>query len=449
MDDVSRKPRSATDKSSREPVYLASQLASICDVDLKTIHNWCDRNDDPDGPAALESFRTPGGHLRFRHAAVLRFLSRWGYPIPDALLADRPHVLLVEPDAYTRRVLATTLDLARPGEEPADGGARAELSDDPSATLGLWSTPRYYLHVLEDPYCALITLGERLGAGSPPDLVVLGLPLPGLDESTFIRVASDNADDGLRFVLLTSDDAPASAGAAGVVGVVPRSKLTALGALLDEQCALLAAARASVRGGGRARRRRVPIAPREPIYVASQVASIWDVDLKTVHTWVERGDIEAFRTPGRHLRFRRRSLLHFLRRYTMAIPPDLAPERPVVMLAGLPVASVERLRAALAERFDLVVIDDVVGALVEAGLRSSGASLVDAVVVALPAAGVDDAAWVSALQQHDDTRYTRLVVVGGSDDQQRRWQSLGATTTLHPDSLDLVSVVLEKSLGVG
>src|SRR6478735_3465648 len=75
----------------REPIYLASQLASICDVDLKTIHNWCDRNSDPDEPAQLECFRTPGGHLRFRHSAVLRFLMRWGYPIPDALLRDRPH----------------------------------------------------------------------------------------------------------------------------------------------------------------------------------------------------------------------------------------------------------------------------------------------------------------------------------------------------------------------
>src|SRR4051812_43972493 len=77
----------------REPIYLASQLASICDVDLKTIHNWCDRDDVPGEPPQLECFRTPGGHLRFRHSAVLRFLTRWGYPIPDALLRDRPHLV--------------------------------------------------------------------------------------------------------------------------------------------------------------------------------------------------------------------------------------------------------------------------------------------------------------------------------------------------------------------
>ena len=100
---------------SREPIYLASQLASICDVDLKTIHNWCDRNNDPKEPAQLECFRTPGGHLRFRHSAVVRFLTRWGYPIPDALLRDRPHMLFIEPDEASRRAAIEALEAGASG----------------------------------------------------------------------------------------------------------------------------------------------------------------------------------------------------------------------------------------------------------------------------------------------------------------------------------------------
>ena len=102
-----------TKKKTGETLYLASQLASICDVDLKTIHNWCDRN-DPDEPAGLESQRTVGGHLRFTHVAVLRFLTRWGYPIPNELLQDRPHILLVEPDPSVRARLVSMLHLVRP-----------------------------------------------------------------------------------------------------------------------------------------------------------------------------------------------------------------------------------------------------------------------------------------------------------------------------------------------
>lgn len=36
---------------------------------------------------------------------------------------------------------------------------------------------------------------------------------------------------------------------------------------------------------------------------AREFADLCGVDLKTVHTWVGRGLVASFRTPGRHLRF--------------------------------------------------------------------------------------------------------------------------------------------------
>jgi hypothetical protein len=155
---VSR-PRAAVSRRAgpTTQAHLASQLASMCDVDLKTIHNWCGRSADVESNAGLESFRTEGGHLRFRHASVLRFLRRWGYPIPDALLADRPHVLLVEGDGDRRRELIDMLSLRRPGDEYG--------APEGTDTTGLWCTPRFYLHVWADPYAALVALGERVGAG--------------------------------------------------------------------------------------------------------------------------------------------------------------------------------------------------------------------------------------------------------------------------------------------
>lgn len=434
----------------KEPVYLASQLASICDVDLKTIHNWCDRNELPDEPAELESFRTPGGHLRFRHTAVLRFLTRWGYPIPDALLQDRPHVLLVEADPRARAALIHHLGLLRPGEEAGENGARRTAHDVADANLGLWASPLYYVHLWDDPYSALISLGERTGAGAPPDLAVLSLPLAGLDERAWIRAARERVEEGLHFVLILGDDGPrAAAREPDVVGIVARARLEDLRVVLEQQSALLASAAQRSAGGRPPRRRRVPIAPREPIFVASQVASIWDIDLKTVHNWVERGDIEAFRTPGRHLRFRRRSLLHFLRRYHMHIPGDLAPARPNVMVVSSDAAIHDALSARLSDEFDLLHHHDVVAALTEIGLRSSGAGLLDAIVVALPVEGVDDQRWVRAVSHHADTRYSRLVVIGGTEDDQLAWQGLGTTATVNHNQLDLLRTVLEKSLGLG
>lgn len=62
----------------REKLLTASDLATLCEVDLKTIHNWVDRGRIP-------HFRTPGRHLRFRAADVAEFLRAWGYTVPREL----------------------------------------------------------------------------------------------------------------------------------------------------------------------------------------------------------------------------------------------------------------------------------------------------------------------------------------------------------------------------
>jgi excisionase family DNA binding protein len=61
-----------------EKLLTASDLAALCEVDLKTIHNWVDRGRIP-------HFRTPGRHLRFRAADVAEFLRAWGYAVPREL----------------------------------------------------------------------------------------------------------------------------------------------------------------------------------------------------------------------------------------------------------------------------------------------------------------------------------------------------------------------------
>lgn len=58
--------------------FAASEIAHICQVDLKTIHNWTDRG-------AIRSFSTPGGHRRYRAGDVKAFLEKHGYPIPAEL----------------------------------------------------------------------------------------------------------------------------------------------------------------------------------------------------------------------------------------------------------------------------------------------------------------------------------------------------------------------------
>lgn len=72
----------------REKLLTASDLAALCEVDLKTIHNWVDRG-------RIAHFRTPGRHLRFKAADVAEFLRAWGYSVPRELARASSRSLMV------------------------------------------------------------------------------------------------------------------------------------------------------------------------------------------------------------------------------------------------------------------------------------------------------------------------------------------------------------------
>ena len=69
-------------------LLTASDVAELCEVDLKTIHNWVERG-------CIPHFRTPGRHLRFQAVDVARFLREWGYAIPRRFYAEIAHSIVV------------------------------------------------------------------------------------------------------------------------------------------------------------------------------------------------------------------------------------------------------------------------------------------------------------------------------------------------------------------
>ncbi len=69
--------------SERVTYFGASDLAGFCGVDIKTIHNWCNKG-------RLPHFRTPGRHLRFQPAAVKAFLEGQGFEVPATVLEAQP-----------------------------------------------------------------------------------------------------------------------------------------------------------------------------------------------------------------------------------------------------------------------------------------------------------------------------------------------------------------------
>ncbi|MBX3229250.1 MAG: helix-turn-helix domain-containing protein [Labilithrix sp.] len=124
--------RAALKAAARRPlVYTAQDVARFCEVDLKTIHHWCDAGKIPHR-------RTEGRHLRFRRNHVLAFLRAHGYPLPAQLTQAKPTVFLATTDASTdetARKLAQRCFVVR--FENALAAVARLLSEEPDAIVVL------------------------------------------------------------------------------------------------------------------------------------------------------------------------------------------------------------------------------------------------------------------------------------------------------------------------
>ena len=114
----------------------------------------------------------------------------------------------------------------------------------------------------------------------------------------------------------------------------------------------------------------------DDLFTASKVAKICSVDLKTIHNWVGRGEIESFRTPGGHLRFRRQDILEFLNRFHYPIPDGFAPSRcRIAILAEDEL--IPHLKRSLSKEFEVDAFSDSVDALLSIGQNCPDLLLVD------------------------------------------------------------------------
>ncbi len=65
----------------------SGDISRLLGVDLKTVHNWVKHSH-------LRGRRTKGRHLRFHRTEVVRFMRRFGYPVPRAIGGEAPRVVV-------------------------------------------------------------------------------------------------------------------------------------------------------------------------------------------------------------------------------------------------------------------------------------------------------------------------------------------------------------------
>jgi excisionase family DNA binding protein len=181
----------------------------------------------------------------------------------------------------------------------------------------------------------------------------------------------------------------------------------------------------------------------EGLFTASQIARFCQVDLKTIHNWADRGQISHFRTPGRHLRFRRPHVLDFLRKYGYPIPDELEAERPRVALLIDGLHARDRLFAPLQDRFEIVDYPDPLAGLLQIGERPP-----DAIVLGARVGDLCGAEIIDALKRGDNTRHIRAILFAADEAEKQAALEAGASAHVSPTDPIGLRDTLQALMGI-
>lgn len=179
------------------------------------------------------------------------------------------------------------------------------------------------------------------------------------------------------------------------------------------------------------------------LFTASDVARFCQVDLKTIHNWADKGEIPHFRTPGRHLRFRRLDVLDFLRKYGYALPEALRQSKPRLVLVDSDTNATTSIKRALSKRFEVTSFTDPVDALVSLSTLQPDALLLD-----LDMANCDGVHFFARIRSLEATAHIRTIGLSRRTDMAATAMQAGATEVLDKTDLTKLRETLEHLTGL-
>jgi excisionase family DNA binding protein len=179
------------------------------------------------------------------------------------------------------------------------------------------------------------------------------------------------------------------------------------------------------------------------LFTASEFAEFCHVDLKTIHNWADKGQIRHFRTPGRHLRFRRLDVLDFLRKYGYPIPEILRGIKPKVVVVDDDPNVLASVRRLLSRRFEVTTFQDPFDALVAIGVLEP-----DAMVIDTDIRGLDGIHYLERLATMDATSHIRTVVYSAHEERRKAALEAGATDFVSKGDPARLRGTLERLTGL-
>jgi len=152
---------------------------------------------------------------------------------------------------------------------------------------------------------------------------------------------------------------------------------------------------------------------RQPL-TTGQIAKYCGVNFRTVIRWIERGQLKAFKLPGRgDNRIEVRHFLEFLTTHKMPMPPELAAIRDRVLVVNGDLLIAERIERALVARgLDTRVAEGCFQAGAMLGTFSPGIVVLDMEMPAMN--GIDV---IRFIRSSDEFKNIRLLVIATAQDQ--------------------------------
>lgn len=162
------------------------------------------------------------------------------------------------------------------------------------------------------------------------------------------------------------------------------------------------------------------------VYEASDVADFCATDIATIYTWVKKGEIPFFKTPGGRLRFKRDVVLDFLRRFHFPVPHELLEARARVVVVDDDAAWLTQLKRTLGQAFDVSTYQDPYDALMAIGRDRPQGVVLD---VRMPA--LDGLRCIERIRAREELADTTVVIFSAFLDQRDECLQAGAAGFIH------------------
>jgi len=155
------------------------------------------------------------------------------------------------------------------------------------------------------------------------------------------------------------------------------------------------------------------------VFTTFEVGRLCRVYHTTVINWINKGQLKAYATPGRHRRIERDDLIGFMKQFNIRIPKELGGGKPGVMIVDDDKHILRLLKRAFESAFhavDLRLMENGIEALV-----SVGKDIPDLIVLDVVMPGMDGIEVCKVLRSRPETKIIKIIAITGerlSDEQE-------------------------------